>query len=96
MNMINAIVSDRKIIIPAPSELPDGSPVSVLVVGLPTNSDLMSAEEIASTVHAMDLFAATFPSQEEGEDFSEASRAAGEIEKKAFFDHADKLARLFD
>ena len=82
--------------IQAPSELPDGSPVSVLVVGLPMDSDLMSAEEIASTVHAMDLFAATFPSQEDGEDFSETSRLAGEIEKKAFFDQADKLARLFD
>ena len=96
MNMINAIVNNRKIEIEAPSELPDGSPVSVLVVGLPTNSDLMSAEEIASTVHAMDLFAAAFPSQLDGEDLSAAARVAGELEKKAFFENADKLARMFD
>lgn len=96
MNMINAIVHNRKIEIEAPSELPDGSRVSVLVVGLPTNSDLMSAKEIARTVHAMDLFAAAFPSQEDGEDLSAAAKVAGEIGRKAFFENADKIARMFD
>ena len=56
----------------------------------------MSAEEIASTVHAMDLFTAKFPSQVDGEDLSAAARIAGELEKKAFFENADKLARMFD
>lgn len=96
MNIINAIVSNGKIEIQAPSELPDGSPVSVLVVGLPMNSELMSADETASTVQAMDLFAATFPSQEDGEDLSAAARTTGEQEKKAFFEQADKFARMFD
>ena len=96
MNMIHAIVNNGKIEIQAPSELPDGSPVSVLVVGLPMNSELMSADEIASTVQAMDLFAATFPFLEDGEDLSAASRTTGELEKKAFFEQADKLARMFD
>lgn len=96
MNMINAIVSNGKIEIQAPSELPDGSSVSVLVVGLPMNSDLMSADEIANSLHAMDLFAATFPSQVDGEDLSAAARTTGELEKKAFFEQADKLARMFD
>lgn len=96
METINAIVSNGKIEIPAPPELPDGSPVSVLVFGLPTNTELMSTDEIASTLHAMDLFAATFPSQVGGEDLSAAARAAGEVEKQAFFENADKLARMFD
>lgn len=60
------------------------------------NSGLMSDEEIASTSHAMDLFEATFPSQEDGEDLSAAARIAGELEKKAFFEQADKLASMFD
>ena len=73
------IVCNGKIEIQAPAELPDGSPVSVLVVGMPMNSDLMNADEIARTLHAMDLFAATFPSQVDGEDFSAAGRIAGEL-----------------
>ena len=56
----------------------------------------MSAEEIASTVHAMDLFAAPFPERVVGEDFSAASRVAGDAEKKEFFENANKLARMFD
>ena len=43
MNMINAVVADRKIEIEAPSELPDGSQVTVLLVATPTiSSDPMT------------------------------------------------------
>ena len=71
MNMINAVVSDRKIEIQAPNDLPDGSKVMVLVVSAPNNnSDAMSSEEIFQTLRAMDLFDATFRTNENGEDLS--------------------------
>jgi hypothetical protein len=56
----------------------------------------MSDEEVARTLKAMDEFNAAFPVQESGEDLSQAARTAGNLEKKAFAETADKLKRMFD
>ena len=95
--MINAIVSDRKIEIQAPNDLPDGSKVTVLAISAPnSNSDEMTSDEISRTLSAMDLFDATFRTNENGQDLSQAAREMGELEKKNFLEHAEKLARLFN
>ncbi len=96
MNIVNATVRTRKIQISAPTELPDGPAVSVLVADLPKNTDSMASREIACTVHAMDLFAETLQSLLDGEDLSAATRTAGVLEKNAFFEQADRLAGMVD
>ena len=97
MNMINAVVADRKIEIEAPSELPDGSQVTVLLVAKPTiSSDPMTRDEICRRLQAMDLFAATFQANENGEDLSQAARELGEQELTNFAENADRLARFFN
>jgi len=96
MNTIQAVVSNGKIEITAPSEIRDGETVTVLVVGHSAQEASMSAEEIEQTLQAMDDFIAAFPVQESGEDLSQSARIAGDLEKKAFAETADKLKRLFD
>ncbi len=96
MNTIQAVVSNRKIEIAAPSEIRDGETVSVLVIGHSATEEAMSDEEIARTLNAMDEFNAAFPVQESGEDLSRSARIAGDLEKKAFAETADKLKRMFD
>ena len=97
MNMINAVVADRKIEIEAPSELPDGSQVTVLLVATPTiSSDPMTRDEIGRRLQAMDLFAASFQANEKGDDLSQAAREAGEQELINVSENADRLARFFN
>jgi len=96
MNTIQAVVSNGKIEITVPSEIRDGETVSVLVIGHSAAEEAMSDEEIARTLKAMDEFNAAFPLQEPGENLSQAARTAGDLEKKAFAENADKLKRLFD
>jgi hypothetical protein len=96
MNTIQAVVRNGKIEITAPSEIRDGETVSVLVIGHSAAEEAMSDEEITRTLKAMDEFNAAFPAQESGEDLSQSARIAGDFEKKAFAENADKLKRLFD
>ena len=96
MNTIQAVVSNGKIEITFPSEIRDGETVSVLVIGHSAAEVAMSDEEVARTLKAMDEFNAAFPVQESGEDLSQAARTAGDLEKKAFAETADKLKRMFD
>jgi hypothetical protein len=96
MNMIQAVVVNGKIEIKAPAEIRDGETVSVLVVGHAVAEEEMSADEIAITLKAMDEFNAAFPEHESGEDLSKLARVAGEAEKAAFAEKADRLKRLFD
>jgi len=97
MNLINAVVTDRKIEIEAPSELPDGSQVTVLLVAKPTiSSDPMTRDEIGRRLQAMDLFVASFQANENGEDLSQAAREVGEQELTNFAENTDRLARFFN
>ena len=56
----------------------------------------MTIVEIGNTLNAMDLFAATFPPNESGEDLSMAAREFGETEKASVAAKADRLARFFN
>lgn len=96
MNTIQAVVSNGKIEIKVPSDIRDGETVSVLVLGHSAADDVMSDEEIAKTIQAMDEFNAAFPVQETGEDLSQPARVAGDLEKKAFGESANRIERLFD
>ena len=96
MNMMQAVVVNGKIEIKAPAEIRDGENVSVLVVGHAVAEEEMSADEIASTLKAIDEFNAAFPEHEFGEDLSKVARVACEMEKATFAEKADRLKRLFD
>lgn len=89
-------MSNGKIEIKAPSEIRDGVTVSVLVVGHSAAEEAMSDEEIEQTLQAIDDFIAAFPVQDSGEDLSQSACIAGDLERKAFTENADKLKKMFD
>jgi len=96
VNMIQAIVSNGKIQIQAPTELHDGETVSVIVLNHCVADAPLTSEEIVNSLRILDDFVTNFPVLENGEDLSAASRSAGEIEKQDFSTNAENLRRLFD
>lgn len=96
MNMIQAVVTNGKIEIQAPSDFHEGETVSVIVLNHSASDEPLSTEEIASSLRALDQFTASFSILEDGEDLSAPARLAGDVEKQQLSRYSDKLKGLFD
>jgi hypothetical protein len=93
MNMIQAVVTNGKIEIEPPHDIRDGETVSVMVLDSSVVDGLMSDDEIARRVRALDEFNASFSIREDGEDLSKLARSAGQDELDTLDAQADKLKR---
>jgi hypothetical protein len=97
MTMIKATVKGRRLEVDVPTDWPDGIEVEVypLEPGIQDDSEMMSAEEIAQTLAAMD--------QVEPLEITAAERAAFEADREArirrekarFAEHAENLRRMW-
>ena len=78
MTQLTAIVRDGKIVVVAPTDLSDGTKVTLLIVRHGILQDLELTEDPQETqrvLQAMEQFEAAFPVNEDGEDLSLAARA---------------------
>jgi hypothetical protein len=96
--MIKATVKDGRLEVEVPADWPDGTEVEVspLATGIQDDSGMMSGEEIARTVAAMDLV--------EPMEITATERAAWEAEragrigceKARFAEQAESLRRIWE
>ena len=98
MTMIKATIKGGRLEVDVPADWPDGTQVEVYPLGPGTQDDgeVMSAEDIAQTLAAMD--------QVEPLEITDAERASWEAEcevrtrreKSRFAEHAENLRRLWE
>ncbi len=98
MTLIKATIRGGRLEVDVPVDWPDGTEVEVhpLEQGSPGDADMMSAEEIAQTLSAMD--------EVEPLEIADAERAAWEAEREArmrrekarFMEHAESLRREWE
>jgi hypothetical protein len=98
MSTLKGIIRNGQVIVTEPTDLPDGTEVEILPVGLSSVDEegLMTPEEIARTLAAMDRI--------EPFEMTDAERAAIEADRKArkawekahFDEHADRLRRIWE
>lgn len=98
MTTIKTTVKDRRLEVDAPADWPDGTEVEIHPLSKIKNgdADLMSPEEIARTLAAMDLVE-PFEMSEAEEAAWEAERLARKQREKAqFVEHAEELRRAWE
>ena len=97
MIQLTGTVRNGKIEVAAPSELAEGTRVALLVLNsnLP-DTEQMDDSELARTLAAMETFAAAFPEEQDGEDFSQAARESADWEKSQFDARAKRLGSQFE
>jgi hypothetical protein len=98
MTMIRATIKDRRLELDAPADWPDGTQVEIHPIAQHTNGvqELMTPEEIARTLAAMDQME-PFVMTEAEEAAWEAERQARNAREKAqFLQHADELRRAWE
>jgi hypothetical protein len=98
MSTLKGIIRNGQVIVLGPTDLPDGTEVEILPVGLPSVDDQgqMTPDEIARTLAAMDKI--------EPFELTDAERAAIEADRQArkewekahFDEHADRLRRIWE
>jgi hypothetical protein len=99
MTSIRAIIHNRRIEVPAPDELPDGTEVLVQLVpvseqvGLEESEWDDSPEGIADWLAWLDSLEPLLFTEQEQAELEADRQARKEWEKLQFSDHADQLAR---
>jgi hypothetical protein len=98
MTTLKATIKGRRLELDIPADWPDGTEVEIhpLEQGPDNDADVMSPEEIATTLAAM--------AKVEPFDWSDAERAAWEaerqarknVEKSQFVEHAEELRRIWE
>ncbi len=97
MSTLKGIIRNGQVIVIGPTDLPDGTEVEILPVGLSVDDQgQMTSDEIARTLDAME--------QTEPFELTDAERAAIEADRKArkewekaqFDEHADRLRRIWE
>ena len=85
MIQLTGTVRNGKIEVAAPSELADGTRVTLLMLNstMP-DTEQMDDSELLRTLAAMESFAAAFPEDQDGEDLSQAARESADREKSQF------------
>jgi len=99
MTQLTAIVRDGKIVVVAPTDLSDGTEVTLFIVRNGILQDLDSTEDPQETqriLQAMEQFEATFPIDEGGEDLSRVARESAGWEKANFEANSEKFRRIVD
>jgi hypothetical protein len=99
MTTIKGIICNGQVVMTGPANLPDGTEVEIVPVGLTRSVDeegTMSPEEIARTLAAMDKIE-PFEMTDEERAAIEADRLARkEWEKARFNEHAEGLQRMWE
>lgn len=102
MTNIRTVVHDRRIEVPAPENLPDGTEVLIELVpvgekiGLEESEWDDSPEGIEDWIQWLDSLEPLIFTEEELARIEADRQARKEWEKKHFFEHADKLAKLWE
>ena len=102
MTSIRTTVHDRRIEVPAPDDLPDGTDVVVAVVrasekiGLDESEWDDSPEGIAQWLAWLDTLQPLILSDQELAEIEADRQARRQWEKQQFVDHADRLAREWE
>lgn len=94
---IKAIVKDRRLELDVPQDWPDGMEVQIQPVEdkSPVNGDVMSPEEIANTLAAMDQIVPFEMTEAEQSAWQAELEARKDREKAAFAEHAEKLRSVW-
>lgn len=102
MTSIRAIVHERRIDVPVPDEFPDGTEVAVEVVpvgegiGLEESEWDDSPEAIEDWIRWLDSLEPLIFTEAELAGLAANDNAQKEWEKRHFFTHAEKLAKLWE
>ena len=99
MTTFKGIIQGGQVILPQPMDLPDGTEVKIVPVDQAQGADddgPVTPEEIARTLAAMDRMQ-PFEMTDQERTMIEADRQERkEWEKALFFEHADRLRRIWD
>jgi hypothetical protein len=94
MTALKGIIQQGQVIMPGPTDLPDGTEVQVIPVGLAGSAEddgPMTPAEITRTLAAMDEVEPLEMSDQERAALEADRRARKEWEKGRFHEHADPL-----
>jgi hypothetical protein len=99
MNTIKGMIRDGLVVKTEPANLPDGTEVEIVPVGLSSSVDEvgpMGPDEIARTLAAMDKIEPFEMTTEERAAIEADQQARKEWEKVRFHEHADRLRRMWE
>jgi hypothetical protein len=98
MTMIRATIQGGRLEVDVPADWPDGTEVEVhpREQGTPGDADMMSAEEIAGTLSAMDRVQPLEMTDAEWAAWGAGQRARTRLERARFMEHAESLRRVWE
>ncbi len=98
MTTVKATVRDRRLELEVPDDWPDGIQVEIHPLGeeSPGDPDVMSPDEIARTLAAMDRIEPFDLTEAELLTLERDRQAAKERDKAQFPEHAEKLRRMWE
>jgi hypothetical protein len=98
MTTIKATIQGRRLELDVPADWPDGTEVEIHSLGHGANgdADVMSPEEIAKTLAAMDQVRPFDLTDAESAAWEAQQQALKEREKSQFAEHAEQLRRAWE
>jgi hypothetical protein len=98
MTTVKATVKGRRLELDVPADWPDGIEVEIHPVEeqMLINGDVMTSDEIATTLAAMDQVAPFEMTEEEQINWEAERQARKDREKAAFAQHAEKLRSAWE
>ena len=98
MNTLKGIIRNGQVVMIGPTDLPDGTEVEILPVGLSAAADQepMSSDEIFRTLAAMEQIEPFEMTDAERAAIDAERRARKEWEKAHFDERADRLRRIWE
>ena len=99
MTTLKGIIQHGQVVLPQPTDLPDGTEVEIVPVGLTGSTDdegPVTADEIARTLAAMERVQPFEMSDQERAAIEADRRARKEWEKARFNERADRLQEMWE
>jgi hypothetical protein len=99
MTTYKGLIQGGQVILPQPTDLPDGTEVEIIPVDHPESSDgdgPVTPEEIARTLAVLDRIQPFEMTDPERAEIEADRQERKEWEKVLFFEHADRLRRIWE
>ncbi|MBV8230439.1 MAG: hypothetical protein JO329_10690 [Planctomycetaceae bacterium] len=98
MSTLKGIIQNGQVVLPQPTDLPDGTEVEIIPLGHPGPPDdgPVTPDEVARTLAAMERVQPFEMTDQERAMIVANRRARKEWEKARFNEHADRLGGMWD
>ena len=98
MNTLKGVIHDGQVVLPQPTDLPEGTEVEIVPVGLawPADEGPLTTDEIARTLAAMEAIQPFEMTDLERAALEEDRQLRKEWEKSRFNKHAERLREIWE